>query len=51
MAARVAASAGHGGLGSGPGLGGGGGPTINEDIKVPDKMVGLSTYKQSIFLI
>lgn len=36
----------------GPGMGGPmGGPQINEDIKVPDKMVGLSEYTVLGFLM
>lgn len=36
----------------GPGMGGPmGGPQINEDIKVPDKMVGLSEYIVLVFFL
>lgn len=46
VAARVAAAAAAGGLG----LGGLGGGIHNEDIRVPDKMVGLSKLKISYSL-
>lgn len=51
VAARVAAAAAAGIQGLGvPGLQIAGGPVTNEDIKVPDKMVGLSKYRSSLKL-